>query len=260
MNELYPLLTGFLAWPEPPSPAPVWHPVYAYLIVTPEQQSILVDTGTPRVLVNAPNALPWFSGEVRMTPEDGLASRLSSVGRSKSDIDLLIATHFDFDHCGNSDLFDGSKIQCVVQAKLLEHARTSDRNDRTLWDRPGITLTEIHGDLTIVPGFTLLESSGHAPGHQSVLVETSHGNVMLTIDAIADRHALGEGPYPSFYVDDARQWRRSRSKLLSIAAEHDAVLLFGHDPVQSRFLTADTGPLRITQELRQSGAPVLRAK
>ena len=49
----------------------------------------------------------------------------------------------------------------------------------------------VDGDTELLPGVTLIETSGHAPGHQSVLVRLPKtGAVLLVIDAVGRaRHA-----------------------------------------------------------------------
>ena len=260
MNQVFPLLTGYLGWPEPPSLDPVMHPVYAYLIVTPDGKPILVDTGNPRTLVGQARALPWFDASLAMSPADSLVARLAGTGHAISDIDLVIATHFDFDHCGNTDLFDNLGIECVVQSAQLDDALTGDHNDRQLWDRPGLRYRRVSGDTTIEPGITLLETSGHAVGHQSLLVEIDGGPILLTIDAIAEPSAMADRPLPSFYVEDEQTWRRSREKLIGLAESTDAVLIFGHDAGQVELLIGSPGPIVLTDALRQSGSPVRKAR
>jgi N-acyl homoserine lactone hydrolase len=228
------------------------------LIVTSAGRTILVDTGNPRTLIGQARALPWFDAPLKMTEEDSLAERLSSIGHAVGGIDLLVATHFDFDHCGNNDLFDGTGIECFAQRAMLNEAETGDRYDRALWDRPGVRYQGLTGNTEIEQGITLLESSGHAVGHQSVLVETKEGSLLLTIDAIPEPNALMDGPLPSFYVDDGPAWSASREKLTGLAETTGAVMIFGHDPRQVDLLPA-TGPIRLTEELRQSGSPERKA-
>ena len=231
MNQVFPLLTGYLGWAQP-SLDPVMHPVYAYLIVTAGGASILVDSGNPRSLVGQPRALPWFDAPLSMGAEDDLTARLAGTGRTISDIDLLVATHFDFDHSGNTDLFDDSGIQCFVQAALLDDAMAGDRSEPGLWNRPGVRYVSVTAT-TLAPGITLLESSGHATGHQSLLVEIENGSLLLAVDAIPDAPAMGSGPFPSFYIEDRAAWQRSRDKLLDLAASSGATVIFGHDPAQA---------------------------
>ena len=46
----------------------------------------------------------------------------------------------------------------------------------------------VDGDTELLPGITLIETSGHVPGHQSVLVRLSKtGAVLLTVDAVSFR-------------------------------------------------------------------------
>lgn len=259
VNQVFPLLTGYLGCPHPPSLAPVMHPVYAYLIISKAGGSILVDSGNPRKLVGQTRATPWFDAPLSMNSDDDLGARLDRIGYSVSDIDLLVATHFDFDHCGNTDLFDQTGIVCAVQKDQLDDAKSSDRYDRLLWDRPGLRFNALNGDTELDHGITLLETSGHAAGHQSLHVEIEDGSLLLTIDAISEPSALAEGPFPAFYIDDAPAWRRSRKKLVTIAESTGAVLIFGHDPGQVELLASGTGPIELTDELRQSGAPTRRA-
>ena len=97
-------------------------------------------------VARGPRALPWFDAPLSMGAEDDLTARLAGTGRTISDIDLLVATHFDFDHSGNTDLFDDSGIQCFVQAALLDDAMAGDRSEPGLWNRPGVRYVSVTGD------------------------------------------------------------------------------------------------------------------
>jgi len=41
---------------------------------------------------------------------------------------------------------------------------------RSRWGAPGTQRRSVDGDVELMPGLRLVETSGHAPGHQSVLV------------------------------------------------------------------------------------------
>jgi N-acyl homoserine lactone hydrolase len=70
----------------------------------------------------------------------------------------------------------------------------------------------------------LLQTPGHTPGHQSVLVETSEGNILLTGDACRIReHWDGVGDTIMF---DSEQYSRSQERLHSLRAD---VVILGHD-------------------------------
>ena len=96
--------------------------------------------------------------------------------RIPRDAVLVINTHLDFDHCGGNRLFAGRPI--YVDAVEREVARTG----RTIveWaDFEGATYVELEGKAEIVPGVRVLPTPGHSPGHQSVLVDTDDGLVIL---------------------------------------------------------------------------------
>jgi N-acyl homoserine lactone hydrolase len=232
MHHLFILSTGQLTWDDPALEAPVPHPVPAYLILASSGRTILVDTGNPRSLIGRLCAKPWADMPLLMTQEDDLASRLNQLRVRPADVDLLISTHFDFDHCGNHDLFDHCGVRSLVQQRHLETALTDRRYERKLWRRPAIEYVPVDGDHEIEPGIVLLETGGHAPGHQSVLVETGSGTVILAIDAIDDRLSLGPGPYPDFYFEDRAQWEESRDRLVRMATACNGYLIFGHDTDQ----------------------------
>ena len=107
----------------------------------------------------------------------------------------------------------------------------------------------VTGDYALAPGITLLESSGHATGHQSLLVEIENGSLLLAVDAIPDAPAMGSGPFPSFYIEDQAAWQRSRDKLLDLAASSGATVIFGHDPAQAELLAPAPGPVQLTPTL-----------
>ena len=176
----------------------------------------------PAVALGQPRALPWFDAPLSMGAEDDLTARLAGTGRTISDIDLLVATHFDFDHSGNTDLFDDSGIQCFVQAALLDDAMAGDRSEPGLWNRPGVRYVSVTGDYALAPGITLLESSGHATGHQSLLVEIENGSLLLAVDAIPDAPAMGSGPFPSFYIEDQQHGKEAATSS-SIWPRHPAL-------------------------------------
>jgi N-acyl homoserine lactone hydrolase len=169
--------------------------------------------------------------------------RLAELGVAPGDVDLLISTHFDFDHCGRHDAFAAAGITSLVQRDHLDAARSDPRFDPALWDIPGIAYTPIDGDLELEPGLRLIASSGHAIGHQSVYVETAAGPVLLAIDAIAIPEQIIMKRFPNT-TPDPEAARRSRDKLLALAAETGAILLMGHDAPQWATLPKSPAPLR----------------
>jgi N-acyl homoserine lactone hydrolase len=209
-------------------------PYPGYLIQTDDGKNILVDTGFPPEMTGAYKQ-PGNEQMPKVDDEDYVLNRLAALGLTPEDIDILIATHLDGDHAGNTDRFPNAEI--VIQRAHREAARTLDRFQRTrpYWDAPGLNYREVEGDTEIAPGVEVIESSGHVPGHQSVLVRLPKtGPVLLAIDAITttnhrDPDTRAIGPYD---MDEAGV-RASTRKLMDRAAQEGASLIIhGHDADQ----------------------------
>jgi len=92
----------------------------------------------------------------------------------------------------------------------------------------------VDGDIELRPGLGLIETSGHVPGHQSVVVRLPKtGAILLTVDAVPfaegfTRDAPDDGSNP-----DAAAIRASTIKLLDrVEREHIGLVIFGHDTGQ----------------------------
>ena len=100
--------------------------------------------------------------------------------RIPREVALVINTHLHFDHCGGNRLFSG--IPIYVQRRELEAAREPDYTIREWVEFDGATYVELDGEAEIVPGVRVLPTPGHTPGHQSVLVDTDDGLVVVAGD------------------------------------------------------------------------------
>lgn len=242
-HELYLLHLGYLGAPDDVTGRV--HPlqVPGYLIRTAAGKTVLVDTGAPAALIGSETCEPWFSLLMTATPQDDVINRLAELGLTPRDVDILVSTHFDFDHCGRHDAFAKVGMTSLVQREHLAVAESDPRFDRALWDLPGIDYQPVDGDLELEPGLRLIASSGHAIGHQSLFVETGNGPVVLAIDAIAEAEQLDIQEFPSNYPDPAAALR-SRDKLLTLAAESGAYLLMGHEAAQWVTLPKSPRPFR----------------
>jgi N-acyl homoserine lactone hydrolase len=96
------------------------------------------------------------------------------------DVVCVINTHLHFDHCGGNRLFRGTPIH--VQRAEREAALADDYTIHTWVDFEGATYVEHDGEAEILPGVRVLPTPGHTPGHQSVLVDTDDGLVVLAGD------------------------------------------------------------------------------
>ncbi|MDP9371930.1 MAG: N-acyl homoserine lactonase family protein [Chloroflexota bacterium] len=216
-------------------------PVPGYLIQTDDGSNVLVDTGFPESMIGAYRE-PGGEGRPRVDEGDWVVNQLASIGVAPGDIRYLVCTHLDPDHAGSHDRFPEAAL--VIQRAQYEAARrgTHPRYDqaRPSWDHPRLRYRLLDGDSELLPGIELIETSGHVPGHQAVLVRLPQtGPVLLAIDAIP--RALGDftpetRPIGPFDLDEAGV-RASTRKLVDLARrEGVALIVHGHDAEQWRGL------------------------
>src|SRR5437588_9411466 len=183
-----------------------------YLVETSAGKHILIDSGLPPDVPLPPGAVP-------PAQENNVIAQLSELGLRPDDIDILICTHFDVDHAGYHDAF--TKAELVVQREHYELARSGHPRyaaARAHWDHPAQRYRLIDGDTELLPGLTLIETSGHAPGHQSVLLNLPQtGKVLLAIDAVVLQRLFSPDrkAWPS---ENEEQLRASTRKLLDLYA------------------------------------------
>lgn len=199
-----------------------------YLIETNDGKHILIDSGFP-------TALSQSLGKSSIGQETNVIEQLDKLGVRPKDIDILICTHFDVDHVGYHDAFPMAKF--IVQRQHYELARSGHPRfaaARAHWDNPALHYHLIDGDTELLPGLTLLETSGHTPGHQSVLVRLPlTGLVLLAIDAVVMQRLFTPDRQTWPMDDNEEQLRASTRKLLRLVEqEHISLVVFGHDGQQ----------------------------
>jgi N-acyl homoserine lactone hydrolase len=220
--RLYPLRVGTIR--------AIGAPVPCFLIVT-GGAVVLVDTG----------CAPEPPGErlrplVDVRPDEVVAVQLARLGFAPGDVDHVVCTHLDPDHAGHHDTFPDAEF--VIQRAHHDVARGGAvprlALARAHWDAPGLRYRQVDGDVELIPGVELIESGGHVPGHQSVLVRLPRGGpVLLAADAIPMACCAEPDTRPILAFDlDAAAVRASTRKLVALAAVERARLVFGHDPRQ----------------------------
>ena len=191
--------------------------VYAYLVIT-GSDVLLIDTG-----VGEGNAYIERIVEPRRTP---IAEELARFGLETADVTLLVNSHLHFDHCGNNQLFSNAEI--FVQSSELSIAHTPRYTVTEWFDYGGVRLNPVSGDMDIIAGIRLLSSPGHTPGHQSVLIETDNGNVIVAAQAAftADEYQRGGDPDEQAHEGLEDLYLQSIARLKSVEAQE---VYFSHD-------------------------------
>jgi N-acyl homoserine lactone hydrolase len=200
-----------------------------YLVETSDNKRILIDTGM------APDAPPPTAPRSSKEKETNVLEQLAALNLRPQEIDILICTHFDVDHAGYHDHFASAEL--IVQREHYTGARNGHPRfaaARKHWDHPALRYRLLEGDVELLPGITLLETSGHVPGHQSVLVRLPKtGPVLLAIDAVALQRAFSVDRKASPIDDNEQQLRASTKKLLDLVElEQIKFVVFHHDGQQ----------------------------
>ncbi len=103
---------------------------------------------------------------------------LSQSGVDPESITSIVNCHQHLDHSGGNWEFPGVPI--YVQRAELENARSPDFTyPQYTCDFPGARLEVIDGEHELRAGLTIVPTPGHTSGHQSLLVATDDGVVML---------------------------------------------------------------------------------
>jgi len=203
-----------------------------YLVRTGDGKNIIIDSGLPADYTPPPGTPP---AEHRKN----VLEHLANLDLHPDDINFLICTHFDVDHAGYHDAFPQAEF--IVQREHYDLARTGHPRfalARAHWDHPALRYRLIDGDTELLPGLSLIETSGHAPGHQSVLIRLPQtGPVLLAIDAVVQERlfTLDRRAWPT--DDNEEQLRASTRKLLDLVErEQVGLVVFGHDGQQWQML------------------------
>ena len=211
-------------------------PVPGYFLELDGGERIVIDTGMHPAHIDDPDHT--FRGKPLakvlrpvMGPEDLLEDRLGQLGMGLGDVTHVFNTHLHFDHCGQNFLFTDSPI--LVHKAHYEAALTGPAFPNENFDLPDLHYELFEGDsVELFPGVTTFTTHGHAPYHQSLLLECPTAvrsywrSTRSTPVPTSSRGRGGRRPIRSPPRLVARCSPPSR------ATASGALLVFGHDPQQ----------------------------
>ena len=194
--------------------------VNAWLVRHPEA-TILVDTG---IAEHIPAADVEELKFVRMPVVEALVG----IGVRADEVDVVINCHLHADHAGGNVHFPRARI--LVQPAELAAARAPDYSVPEDLNLDAGRYEERDGDHEPLPGVRILSTPGHSPGHQSVLLETDAGRLLLAGQIYRDASGFGRAVTA---LELERQGHPHASptpdwlpRLLELGADRIA---FGHD-------------------------------
>ncbi|MBC9935879.1 MULTISPECIES: N-acyl homoserine lactonase family protein [unclassified Leucobacter] len=176
-------------------------PVYSVLVQIADGPNILFDTGFDLDHVNA--VLPFE--KPLQSPEQTIPAQLALCGLAPEDIDIVINSHFHFDHVGGNKYLTNAQI--LVHKDELRHALVPEPFERLGYSDLSFNFDKskyrfISGEYEIAPGVTLIETPGHTVAHYSMLVEFAGAPAMLFAgDAAYTYKALEAEVIGGFHLD-----------------------------------------------------------
>jgi glyoxylase-like metal-dependent hydrolase (beta-lactamase superfamily II) len=207
------------------------------LIKTPDR-NILIETGIGNKLTDKQKR------NFRVSEEWWLLDDLSDLGLGREDIDIVILTHYDFDHAGGVVIQenDGSLSVTFPRARhIIQQSEWEDvlnpnmRSKNTFWPvnnelmRGSDLLELIDGDMEPVDGIKLIRTGGHNRGHQIVRLE-SGGQVAWHLGDLMILHAHFKALWISAYDNYPLTSIEEKDRYMKEALSENAWFLFYHDP------------------------------
>jgi glyoxylase-like metal-dependent hydrolase (beta-lactamase superfamily II) len=184
--------------------------------------------------------------KIGFRPGEEVSARLEAMDRDPARIDLVINSHFHFDHVGGNALIPNATM--VVQRREWDASMDPDIAVRHGFNRRDFDLGhklrlvdgehDVFGDGSVV----CLPTHGHTAGHQSLRVRLDSGDVVLAADACYFCQTLRERRLPR-YVSDRQAMLASLDRLEAL--EKGGARIFpGHDPEFWRSVPLAPAPIR----------------
>ncbi len=211
-------------------------PVYAVLLMH-DDGPILVDTGlNPDGLIEPEKAWGPRAKLIKpeMTEEDIIENRLKALNIMIQDIRMVILTHMHWDHTGSLRYFSHCPI--VVQKSEYRFAFQPDafvsgQYMNNHFDFP-LRFELIEGDRMVAPGVSVFRTSGHTPGHQSVIVKLASGKYCIIAGDALSTFENMRLKMPGSNVWDGQAATESIYRIEHLSLLLDADIFTSHEDVK----------------------------
>lgn len=207
----------------------VYNPYFAYVYMHAEG-AVLFDTGIHPDAGQRLAATDTF--ELEVDDGDRIDRKLATIGLSADDVAVVVQSHLHFDHAGG--LAWMANVPVMVQRRELEFATDPPVYQRAVYVPDDFAADiewrlldrdeDVFGDGSV----TVLQTPGHTPGHQSLLVMLEKRPVLLLADAAYQVEKMRERCLPALlWSPDAivASWER----IESIEQDTGAELIATHD-------------------------------
>jgi len=184
---------------------------------------------------------------------------LAEAGLRREDIDIVLASHLHFDHCGGFTFRDADgtvrpafpRAQYVVRRGEWEDAtHTHERNRASYLADNYVPLADagvlqlVDDDQTIMPGVRVKRTGGHCLHHQIVYIESGGRTAIFAADLVPTTAHL-DNPWIMSYDLYPMDTLAAKKAFFADVAAKDALVFFEHDPaVAAGYIREDKGKRR----------------
>jgi methylmalonyl-CoA epimerase len=181
---------------------------------------------------------------------------LAEAGLSVNDVDIVLASHLHFDHCGGFTYRDASgklrptfpRAQYVVRRGEWEDAtHPHERNRASYLADNYVPLAEagvlqlVDDDQTIMPGVRVKRTGGHCMHHQVVYIESAGKTAIFAADLVPTTAHI-DNPWVMGYDLYPMDTLAAKKAFFADVADRNALVFFEHDPaVAAGYIKEDKG-------------------
>ncbi len=202
------------------------------LVETPAGR-VLVETGIGERMDDHHRAQRAYAG-------DPILPALRNAGFDPGSVDLIALSHLHFDHAGGLLTADGvrafPRAKVVAQAAEWESALGTNPRLEASYDQPELRLVEAwcrptsaDGDTEILPGVSVIRTSGHSGGHQAIVVRGPGGTVGFIGDLLM-RPWAANPRWVSSFDDFPLTSVEIKARLFAQAADEGWTIVLSHEP------------------------------
>ena len=158
-------------------------PVFAFLVRHPEGL-LLVDTGIGF-------GDPWVDANYQPNSWN-IKDAIYRSRNHAENVRLIVNTHMHFDHAGQN--YEVPDIPIMVQEAEWQATWDEGYTIHDWIDFEDANYVRVSGDVDIASGIRALSTPGHTPGHQSIVVETDDGLVLIAGQVAQDAREFATAP------------------------------------------------------------------